>query len=83
MPSVWEVEMKNIIVSNVTYQMLMRAAINPFKRDGRQTPSGMWIIPVEDETFENLQGRHYEMGNKTLDDTIQCILMEVASAAKN
>jgi len=73
--------MKNIIVSNVTYQMIAKAAIYPFKGDGRQTPSGMWIIPVEDETFDLLRSR--QIASETLDDTVQRVLMEAAGAAKN
>lgn len=73
--------MKNIIVSNVTYQMLAKAAIYPFKGNARQTPSGMWIVPIEDETFELL--KDHLVAGETLDDTIQLLFMEAAGAAKN
>lgn len=73
--------MKNIIVSNTTYQMIAKVARGEFKGNARQTPSSMWIVPVEDKTFEMLLGRH--MSNETFDDTVQRVIMEVTGAVEN
>lgn len=73
--------MKNIIVSNVTYQMIAKAALGEFKGKARQTPSGMWIMPLEDDTFAAIKER--VIAGETLDDTIQRIIMVGDGAAVN
>ena len=73
--------MKNIIVSNVTYQMIAKAARGEFKGQGRQTPSGMWIVPVGEDVFDEIRSR--QVVGETFDDTVQRVLMEAAGAAKN
>lgn len=73
--------MKNIIVSNATYLMIEKAARDGFKGNARQTPSGMWVVPVDDNTFDLLQNR--QLAGEEFDDTVQRVLIEVAGAARS
>lgn len=64
--------MKDIIISNVTYQMIVKSAENPFRHDGVKLSSGKWLIPIGDETWDKLN-RIAEPG-EVFDDVIQRIV---------
>ena len=73
--------MKNITVSNTTYQIIMKKAGVIFKNRSRQLPSGTWIIPVEDETFEMI--RYRQLAGEAFDDTVQRVLIEAGGSVGN
>lgn len=64
--------MKDIIISDVTYQMVARSAENPFKSDGMKLASGKWLISLKDETWDKLN--RIAQPGEVFDDVIQRII---------
>jgi hypothetical protein len=64
--------MRTIRVSDVTYRAIAELALLPFRSTATRQPDGMWLVPVEDDTYERLEA-HRLLGESD-DDTVQRLI---------
>ena len=64
--------MKDIIISDVTYQMIVKSAENPFRHDAKRLSSSKWLVSVKDETWDRLN--NMTEPSEVFDDVIQRIV---------
>ena len=60
--------MKTIVMSDATYRALAEFAILPFRSTGTRQTDGTWLVPIEDDTWEEL--RRQQLPSESDDDTI-------------
>lgn len=64
--------MKTISMSDATYRVVADLATLPFRWTGARQPDGSWLVPVEDDTHERLQG--HRLPGESDDDLVQRLI---------
>lgn len=64
--------MKTIRVSDATYRAIAEAAILPFYSTGTRDADGNWLVPIADDTWEQL--REHKLPGESDDDTVMRVI---------
>ena len=60
--------MKTINVSDATYRAIAEEAILPFRSTATRRADGIWLVPVDDDTWDALQKER--LSDESDDDTV-------------